>query len=54
VQKQRVFLMDGEHHFSTPGPGVAAGAEALARLLRALQDGTAATATDPWRQVVPR
>ncbi|MBL9078426.1 MAG: ABC transporter substrate-binding protein [Planctomycetes bacterium] len=54
VQKQRVFLMDGERHFSTPGPGVAAGAEVLARLLRELQAGTAAASTEPWRQVVPR
>lgn len=54
VQKQRVFLMDGERHFSTPGPGVAAGAEAVARLLRALQDGTAVAPNEPWRQVVPR
>ena len=54
VQKQRVFLMDGERHFSTPGPGVAVGAEALARLLRGLQTGDVAAATEPWRQVLPR
>jgi iron complex transport system substrate-binding protein len=54
VQKQRVFLMDGERHFSTPGPGVAVGAKALARLLRGLQTGDVAAATEPWRQVLPR
>ena len=54
VQKQRVFLMDGERHFSTPGPGVAIGAEALARLLRGLQAGNVEASTEPWRQVLPR
>ena len=54
VEKQRVFLMDGERHFSTPGPGVAAGAEALAQLLRGLQTGKVESSTDHWRQVLPR
>ncbi|MFO1009195.1 MAG: ABC transporter substrate-binding protein [Planctomycetota bacterium] len=35
VRAGRVVLMDGERWFSTPGPDVALGAEALARLLRA-------------------
>ncbi|MBK7874759.1 MAG: ABC transporter substrate-binding protein [Planctomycetes bacterium] len=35
VRAGRVVLMDGERWFSTPGPDVARGAEALARLLRA-------------------
>lgn len=54
VQAGRVFLLDGERHFSTPGPGVASGGEALARLLRSLANGDPATATDTWRQVLPR
>lgn len=36
VKARRVIVMDGEMHVSTPGPGVAYGAEALARWLRAL------------------
>ncbi|MBL8804754.1 MAG: ABC transporter substrate-binding protein [Planctomycetes bacterium] len=35
VKARRVIVMDGEMHVSTPGPGVAYGAEALARWLRA-------------------
>lgn len=34
VRNGRVHVMDGERHFSTPGPGLAAGAEELARRLR--------------------
>lgn len=35
VRAERVFLIDGERHASTPGPGLAEGAEVLADLLRA-------------------
>jgi iron complex transport system substrate-binding protein len=34
VKAGRVLVMDGEKHVSTPGPGVADGAELLARWLR--------------------
>ncbi len=34
VRGSRVFLMDGERHFSTPGPGLARGAELLHGILR--------------------
>jgi iron complex transport system substrate-binding protein len=34
VREASVFLMDGEAHFSTPGPRLAEGVELLARLLR--------------------
>lgn len=54
VREGRVFLMDGEHHFSTPGPGVASGGEALARLLRSLAPGAPIASTADWRQVLPR
>ena len=54
VEKQRVFLMDGERHFSTPGPGVARGGEALARLLRTMPTPNSDASTDEWRQVLPR
>ncbi len=36
VKSARVLVMDGEKHFSTPGPGLADGAEALARELARL------------------
>jgi len=35
VRASRVFLMDGERHFSTPGPGLAHGAELLESILHA-------------------
>jgi len=54
VQAGRVFLMDGERHFSTPGPGVARGGEALARLLRTMPTPNSDASTDEWRQVLPR
>ena len=39
VKNGRVHVMDGERHFSTPGPGVAEGAEKLSKLLRAKPSG---------------
>lgn len=36
VKSGRVLVLDGERHFSTPGPGLAEGAEALARELARL------------------
>lgn len=44
VRGSRVFLMDGERHFSTPGPGLARGAELLHGILR---DPEAATPPAP-------
>lgn len=35
VKSRRVFLLDGERHFSTPGPGLAHGAEVLRAVLAA-------------------
>ena len=35
VRAGAVFVMDGERHFSTPGPGLATGAELLHSILRA-------------------
>jgi iron complex transport system substrate-binding protein len=48
VRAGRVFVMDGERHFSTPGPRIAEGAEHLARLLR---DTDAAEDPSAWRRV---
>lgn len=33
VREGRVFLLDGEHHFSSPGPGLARGVELLGEIL---------------------
>jgi iron complex transport system substrate-binding protein len=50
VRAGSVFVMDGERHFSTPGPGLATGAELLHSLLRAPDR---ATPPDPaaWSRV---
>ncbi len=34
VKAGEVYVLDGERHFSTPGPGIADGAELLSKLLR--------------------
>lgn len=34
VRERRVFLLDGEHDFSSPGPGLAHGVEVLAEIVR--------------------
>jgi iron complex transport system substrate-binding protein len=47
VKNGKVFAMDGERHFSTPGPGVAEGAEELAKLLRAGPSNAAGA----WKRV---
>jgi iron complex transport system substrate-binding protein len=50
VAAGQVFVLDGERHTSTPGPGVAAGAEVLARLLR----NPSAVPAGQWRRLLPR
>ncbi len=50
VRGGRVFLMDGERHFSTPGPGLSRGGELLHDILQAPDT---ATPPDPgaWKRV---
>jgi len=50
VRAARVFLMDGERHFSTPGPGLARGAELLHGLLHA-PDSATPPAPDAWKRI---
>jgi iron complex transport system substrate-binding protein len=33
VRENRVYLLDGEHHFSSPGPGLARGVEVLGEII---------------------
>lgn len=47
-----VFVMDGEKHFSTPGPGLAVGLEALHRLLRNSNDARSSS-TAAWKRITP-
>ncbi|MBM3990909.1 MAG: hypothetical protein FJ298_07860 [Planctomycetes bacterium] len=50
VRASRVFLMDGERHFSTPGPDLARGAELLDAILHA-PDTAAPPAPDAWKRI---
>jgi len=50
VRASRVFLMDGERHFSTPGPGLARGAELLEGILHA-PDTATPPAPDAWKRM---
>ena len=52
VRAANVFVMDGEKHFSTPGPALAEGAELLAEILRA-PDAARAPSAQAWRRVEP-
>lgn len=50
VTAGQVFVLDGERQFSTPGPGVARGAEVIARILR--EPG--ANPAGEWRRLAAR
>ena len=50
VRESRVFLMDGERHFSTPGPGLARGAELLEVILQA-RENEVAESPELWKRV---
>jgi iron complex transport system substrate-binding protein len=49
VREGRVYVVDGEHHFSTPGPGLATGVQVLRALLSG--HGRDALPKGSWRAV---
>lgn len=52
VRESRVFLMDGERHFSTPGPGLSLGAELLHAILQTPENELPAS-HEHWKRVSP-
>jgi iron complex transport system substrate-binding protein len=50
VRSASVFVMDGEKHFSTPGPGLVDGAELLQTILRDPR-GAVSPSASSWKRV---